>query len=332
MIHTHLNLTAGYSHALPSIDSTKAGQTVIAPLTFVLPELSSENKSSNFNKRLPPSCELGSLYIDPWGRTYMQPLIEYSLQITLRFRLPGDTAVQAISATHKIRVTAAPRCDPPAYSESILTTRAAVASADVRRSRFAKPFAKLSIVMAEPAPIVGSGVGGKCQSVGHLRLKWETSSEAYDEFECGQRAVKIEYHLQARTQYDTRVIRPESKVISDEARPNQRSEITHLGTFEVRSVDRDNVKLGGTADGWRCHTGTIQTPIHIAKDTVPTFSHCLASRDYFLLVKVQIQGLQHKALTIRVPVQVCEVAAETKFDDYEAKSSIYGDMLHSEVR
>jgi hypothetical protein len=108
---------------------------VIAPLTFVLPELCSENKSSTFNKRLPPSCELGSLYIDPWGRTYMQPLIEYSLQITLQFRLPGETAVRATSAKHKIRVTAAPHFEPPAYSESILTSRAAAASADLRRSR-----------------------------------------------------------------------------------------------------------------------------------------------------------------------------------------------------
>jgi hypothetical protein len=184
--------------------------------------------------------------------------------------------------------------------------------------------------MAEPAPIVESDAGRKCQSAGQLRLRWETSSEAYDEFERGQRAVKIEYYLQARTQYDTRVIRPESKATSDETRPNQRSEITHLGTFEVRSMDRDNVQLESVTDGWRCHTGTIQIPIQVAKDTVPTFSHSLASRHYLLLVKLQIQCLQHKALTIKVPVQVCGVAAETKSDEYEAE--IYGDMLLSEVR
>jgi hypothetical protein len=119
MIHTHLNLTAGHSHVLPSINGTAVGDALIAPLTFVLPELATESKSPDSNSRLPPSCELGSLYIDPWERSYMQPLIEYSLHITLRFRLLGETAIRAISAKHKIKVTTAPHCEPPRYSETI---------------------------------------------------------------------------------------------------------------------------------------------------------------------------------------------------------------------
>jgi len=162
-------------------------------------------------------------------------------------------------------------------------------------------------------------------------MVWETVSEAYDEFESGLRALRIEYWLQARTRFGTRVVLPGSEVDDDEARPNKRSEMMQLGTFEVRSMDRDDVRLEGGADGWRCHAGTVAIPVQVADDTIPTFSHCLASRDYLLVVTVRVQGLQHKALSIRVPVQVCESVAEAKCDDSEAKSSVYGDMLLSEV-
>ena len=253
MIHTHLNFSAGYSHALPSIQRTAVGRTLIAPLTFVLPELATDGRNANSYSRLPPSCETGALYVDPWGRAYMQPLIEYSLEVTLRFRLPGETAIRSISAKHKIQVTVAPHCDPPTYAESLSPIKAATASADVRRSRFAKPFAKLSVAMEEPAPVVGNGVGGKCRTTGRLRLVWETGSEAYDEFESGARAVRIEYWLQARTRFGTRVVLAGSEIDDDEARPNKRSEMMRLGTFEVRSMDRDGVQLESVAGGWRCH-------------------------------------------------------------------------------
>lgn len=329
MIYTHLNLSAGYSHALPLIQNTIPGNVLIAPLTFVLPEFATEKKPpGSTNSRLPPSCETGELYVDPWGRDYMQPLIEYSLHVTLRFRLPGETAIRSVSAKHKIKVTAAPHCDPPTYAESLSPVKAVIASADVRRSRFAKPFAKLSVAMSEPAPVVGNGVGGGCRTVGRLRLVWETTSEAYDEFESGLRPVRIEYWLQTRTRFGTRVVLAGSE---DEARPEKRSEMTQLGTFEVRAMDRDDVRLESCADGWRCHAGTVSIPVQVADGTIPTFSHCLASRDYLLVVKVQVQGLQHKALLIRVPVQVCESLAETKCDKSGAKSSVYGDMLLSEV-
>ncbi|GAB7333023.1 hypothetical protein MBLNU13_g04713t1 [Cladosporium sp. NU13] len=332
MIHTHLNLSAGYSHALPSIQRTTVGHALIAPLTFVLPEFATDGRNTGFNSRLPPSCESGAVYVDPWGRTYMQPLIEYVLHVTLRFRLPGRTAIRSISAKHKIQVTVAPHCDPPTYAESLSPpVKAVSASADVRRSRFVRPFAKLSVAMDEPAPVVGNGVGGKCRTTGRLRLVWETGSEAYDEFESGARAVRIEYWLQARTRFGTRVVLPGSEVDNDEARPTKQSEMMRLGTFEVRSMDRDDVRLKIGVDGWRCHAGTVAIPVQVADDTIPSFSHCLAGRDYLLVVKVQVQGLQHKAISIRVPVQVCESVAETKCDDSEVKSPVYGDMLLSEV-
>jgi hypothetical protein len=95
-------------------------------------------------------------------------------------------------------------------------------------------------------------------------------------------------------------------------------------------MDRDDVHLAGS-NGRRCHTGTIPIPVQVADGTIPTFSHCLASRDYVLLVKVEVQGMQHKALSIRVPVQVCESVVEAKCSSPQNKSSIYADMLSSEV-
>jgi hypothetical protein len=323
LIHTHLNQSVGFSHTLPLLSNAGIGKAVVLPLTFVLPELSMDGKGANSNGRMPPSCELGSLYVDPWGRTHMQPLIEYSLQVTLRYRLPGEPAIRTISTKHKIKVTTAPHCDPPPYSRSISEVKASAASAGVRRSKFAKPFALLRIAMAEPAPVVGNGIGGNCRTTGQLQVTWETSSEAYDEFELGNR-------LQARTRFGARAIGPDSQATEEEARPNKRVETTFQGTFEVRSMDRDNVHLT-RLDGQRCHTGTIPIPVQIADGTTPTFSHGLASRDYVLVVKVEVQGVQHKAISIRVPVQICESVVETKCNRPQTKSSIYADMLSSEV-
>jgi hypothetical protein len=331
LIHTHLNQSVGFSHTLTLLSDAGVGKAVVVPLTFVLPELSMEGKGANINSRMPPSCELGALYVDPWGRTHMQPLIEYSLQVTLRYRLAGETASRFMSAKHKIKVTTAPHCDPPAYSESDLAVKVVAASAEIRRSRLANPFARLKISMVEPGPVVGNGVGESCRTTGLLRLTWETSGDAYDRFELGKRPVKIEYRLQARTRFGTRAIGPSHKATDEEARPNKRVETILQGTFEVRSMDRDNVRLTDS-NGQKCHTGTIPIPVQVAEGTIPTFWHCLASRDYVLVIKVEVQGLQHKALSIRVPVQVCESVAETTRNSPRTKSSIYADMLSSEVR
>lgn len=339
MIHTHLNQQNGFSYALPSINNSSGREATVMPITFVLPELvgTSSHKDSSTNNgnngRMPPSCEAGALYVDPWGRSYMQPLIEYYLQVTLRFRLPGETAIRTISAKHKIRITTAPHNDPPTYSQDAVAVQGVTAAADVRRSRFAKPFARLSVAMAEPLPIVGRNAGGGGQAIGQLNIAWAPSSEAYDEFELGDRSVKIEYQLQSWTRYRTRAIRPGDQNISasEEPKPHRSMETTHLGTFEVRAADRDNVCLDVEEGQGRSHSGTIPIPIQVEEGMVPTFSSLLASRDYLLLVKVKIQGLQHDALSLRVPVQICESVASKDGGNAQTKPPTYGDMLTSEV-
>lgn len=338
MIHTHLNQQSGFSYALPSINNSSGREATIVPITFVLPELvsTSSNKASNSNHnngRMPPSCEAGDLYVDPWGRSYMQPLIEYYIQVTLRFRLPGETAIRMISAKHKIKITTAPHNDPPMYSQDAKAVHAAAATADVRRSRFSKPFARLSLAMAEPLPVVGRNAGGGGQRVGQLNIAWATSSEAYDEFELGDRSVKIEYQLQAWTRYRTRAIVPGDRHTSapEESKPLRSMETTHLGTFEVRAADRDDVCLSVDEGKGRSHSGTITIPIQVEEGIVPTFSSLLASRDYVLLVKAKMQGLQHDTLSLRVPVQICESVTSKNDGDTRTKSSTYGDILSSEV-
>lgn len=261
----------------------------------------------------------------------MQPFIEYSLRITLRFRLAGETEIRAISAQHPIRVTTAPHCDPPMYTESNSGARSVITAVDVRRSRFAKPFAELSAAMAEPPPVVGNGVGGRCRTMAQLQLTWETSSEAaYDEFELGKRLIKIDYQLLARTRFGTKAVDWNGGKRSDEVRPHKSVETMDSGTFELRAVDRDNVRINGV-DGRRCHTGSIAIPVQVNDRTVPTFSHGLASHDYVLLVKVQIQSLQHAALSMRVPIQICESTVGNKFSGCESLAKVYGEMISTEV-
>jgi len=335
MVHTHLNQSAGFSHSLSSLETMEVGSTLSIPATFVLPEFAtgsgSHHISNSSSKRIPPSCESGSLYLDPWGRSYKQPLIEYYLQATLQYRLVNEAAVRTISAKQKIRITTALHSDPPTYSEKASEPELVTASTAVSRSRFSKPFAKLSLAMAEPLPVVARGASGCCQTTGLLRLTWETSSEAYDEFELGERRVEVEYQLQARTRYSTRVVHGGEKNIGDGASTHERLEITPLGTFEVCATDRKDARIIASEKGRRGHTGTIPIPVQVAEGTVPTFSHVLASRDYTLLVKVRVQGLQHKALSVKVPLQICESSAVNDDNRLGARSEVYAKMALSEV-
>jgi hypothetical protein len=57
----------------------------------------------------------------------------------------------------------------------------------------------------------------------------------------------------------------------------------------------------------------------------------LASRDYTLLVKVKVQGLQHKGLSLKVPLQVCESSAANDDERVRAKSEVYAKMAVSDV-
>jgi len=282
---------------------------------------------SGISNRLPPSCESGSLYLDPWGRSYAQPLIEYYLQATLQYRVDNETAVRTISAKRRIRITTAPHSDPPEYSETTSKTKLVTASADIRRSRFSKSFARLSVAMGEPSTVVARNTSGCCQTTGQLHVGWETSSDADDEFELGRRRVEVEYRLQARTRFGTRVVRDGNHSAGDEA-----LEIKTLGTFEVCATDRNGVRNVASKKHRRGHSGTIPIPVQISEGAVPTFSHVLASRDYTLLVKVKVRGLQHKGLSLKVPLQVCESSAANNDDQrFRAKSEVYAKMAVSDV-
>jgi hypothetical protein len=309
------------------LNATQAGNKLSKPTTFVLPELATDpvNKSGISN-RLPPSCESGPLYLDPWGRSYAQPLIEYYLQATLKYRVDNETAVRTISAKRRIRITTAPHSEPPEYSKEESETELITASAEIRRSRFSKSFAKLSVAMGEPSTVVARNTSGCCQTTGQLQLSWETSSEANDEFELGRRRVEVEYRLQARTRYGTRVVRDGKTSAGDEA-----LETTALGTFEVCATDRNDVRVVASKKHRRGHSGTISIPVQVAEGAVPTFSHVLASRDYTLLVKVKVQGLQHKGLSLKVPLQVCESSAANDDERVRAKSEVYAKMAVSDV-
>ena len=303
------------------------------PATFVLPEFTagSGGKQSSSSSRMPPSFESGLLYLDPWGRSYKQPLIEYYLQATLQYRAANETVMRTISAKHRIRITTAPHSDPPTYFEKAPEPESITASADIRRSKFSKPFAKLGLAMAEPLPVVARGASGCCKAAGQLHLTWETSSQAYDEFELGKRRVELEYELQARTRYRTRVVQDNEISGDNKTTSYERLNSTHLGTFVVRATDRHNVRLAASRKQWRGHTGTIPIPVQIAEGTVPTFSHVLTSRAYTLVVKVRLQGLQHKALSVKVPLQVCETSAAHGDDRSRATFEMYAKMALSEV-
>jgi hypothetical protein len=212
------------------------------------------------------------------------------------------------------------------YAEKVIERELIAACADVSRSRFSKPFAKLSVAMEEPSPVVACG-----QTIGQLHLVWDTSSEAQDDFELGKRRVEIEYQLQSRTRYGTRVVKEGEDSIGDDSGSHEQSANTHLGTFEVCATDRNDVRAVDSRDGSRAYTGTIPILVQIAEGTVPTFSHVLASRDYALLIKVKVQGLQHKALSLKVPLQVCESSAAVKDESFRAKSEVYAKMGLSDV-
>jgi hypothetical protein len=327
IIHTHLNQSAGFSQSLPSINTTRSGNKLSIPTTFVLPELAIDSGSkSSISSRLPPSCESGSLYRDPWGRIYKQPLIEYYLQATLKYRVDSETAVRTITAKHKIRITTTPHNDPPMYTERLAERELVIASADISRSKFSKPFAKLSVAMEEPSPVVARG-----QTIGQLHVSWETSSEAHDEFELGKRRVEVEYQLQSRTRYGTRVAKSGENSTGDDSRTRTGLETTTLGTFEVCATDRNDVHVVTSEKQRRAHSGTISIPVQVAEGTVPSFSHTLASRDYALLMKVRVQGLQHKELSLKVPLQVCESSGADKDETFRVKSDVFAKMALSDV-
>jgi hypothetical protein len=248
------------------------------------------------------------------------------LQATLQYRVANETAVRTVSAKHKIKITTAPHSDPPEYFEKNSAKELVTASAEIRRSKFSKPFAKLSVAMEESLPATVRSASGGCQTIGQLQLTWETSSEAHDEFELGKRRVEIEYQLQARTRYGTRVVRDGEHSTGGEALEN-----TSLGTLEVRATDRNDVHVVASEKQWRARSGFIPIPVQVVEGTVPTFSHVLASRDYALLVKVRVQGMHHKALSLKVPLQVCESSGPTNDENFRPRSEVYAKMVLSDV-
>lgn len=299
------------------------------PIIFVLPELI--EGSSGPSHSMPPSCETGALYVDPWGRSYMQPLIEYSLQIRIQLRLSNDTRIRISSTKTKINITVAPHNEPPAYSRIQAETMGVNDSTAVRRSRFSKAFAKMSVSIAEPMPVVGHASNG-CQTVAELRLTWDTTSEAYDDFEMGKVPIRIDCHLHERTFYGTRSINPRDGTPCGDIRPYNLHRMIQLTTLQAQPADRQNVRLINSSGSTRCHTGTIPIVIKVEEGTVPSFCYSLAERTYALQLKVQLQRWHHHELVLKVPLQICEGMARRKDVEIMAECPASNALLSSEVR
>lgn len=300
MVHTHHKQACDLSNSLSFINNANAGTVVLIPIMLVLPELDTDSKGYRYF--MPPSCTAGPLYMDPQGRTYMQPLNEYFLEIDALFRSSSQTTICKASARYKINVTTAPRISPPTYSPFPMVATPASCTSEIRHTIFSKAFAQISLSIAEPRPILGHSKGC-CQTVGKLQISWNTLDALSIESASWQRPLTIKYYLQENVFSCTRVV-SDNKNVECAGKTRSRTKTARLGTLEVRLNELDSVRRATCENPARYYSGIVAIPIQIDEAITPTFSHLLASCDHALLVKAQIQGMRHREMSLKVPMRI----------------------------
>jgi hypothetical protein len=316
-----------------------------APFHFVISRLvaSPESGSPEQCLQLPPSLELGDLFIDrSTGKRFAQPSVAYNIRAAGRLNVRPDGSAMSLETSLPVIIMPLTEELPPTETSDFpLEFRESDAKL-LRRFSLRSALGQLKFSMQEPPPLVYErrSVGSSTDAV--LKLEFESTSSADVQKSLQGLSFTVCSLLRAKTFYSVKSfpMLPSQSLLDNGNQVQLHDSIIELGTWPVRDVlwgyRYDLLKTPATTAGDPPPAHTDHTcqasidsgseksnllgsnnsvpdgrwisywtiPIEIDLRLLPTFCSPLAARLYSLRVRVRVAGVRQEAFELEVPLQV----------------------------
>lgn len=284
---------------------------------------------------LPPSARLGRPFSarNP-DKTFMQPLIKYTMQACLITVSSNPTRISEYCAEREIEMRPYREALPPLDLSDYPGDFRPVASACLTTKKGRG--GELHLSTMEPVALSVNTKAPRATTAAIIRLCFlpgivEKELGLPYEWSC-----EIDTTIRKITFCSTRktkrmqTVEEASKLLYGDVRVEDLDTETRILNSLVWR--QDHLASNGTIRSDNANlpwTTTLSVPVSGSKRLLPTFATELASRRYSLVLHVRMKGLRHKPLEVEVPLQVVR---ESRVDGENLASSVHvGQFIEGEA-
>lgn len=268
--------------------------------------------------RLPPSLELGEVYIDSrTSKRYAQPNISYHLRTSVEY-ITGETGMHHVGSMW-LPVPVAPSTSafPPTQIDDFPTDFQERVSIPFRKNFATFTSGQLTASLQEPLPMAYNSSTGKSSTQACLRLEFIPASDHMTSPPPSGLKFTVSKLVRMKTFYSVRPFpgMPSQNLVGHS--PPMHDAIldlgkhcvvdilwiyTHLGVGRVPShATSSREKSGGQPGQW---VAEIALPIETRNPLIPTFCSALVARVYTICLRIRVPGAYCGPMDLEVPLQV----------------------------
>jgi len=314
----------GFHMAIPFhfiIPSTLAGSGLGSPLHCL---------------QLPPSIELGKVYIDESsGKRFAQPSVSYQMRALATFTVEGHG--QAPSAETCIPILIMPHTEelPPTDTKDFPAEFKLQESRAIRRSSLGRSFGTMTISMQEPRALTYDMSSTGAATEGSLNLEIESTGtgDIYQSLQA--MSFTVLSLIRIKTFYSIKAFSrlPSQTLLTIHGAIRLRDDMIKLETQNIPNVswgytydakedgtigkatqsDRQSLQSASKSNPqppqgkW---TTKINCSIRIDSRLLPTFCSAIVARLYSIILRVKVSGIKRESFDLEVPIQVVHTAPD----------------------
>lgn len=253
--------------------------------------------------RLPPSVAQGEARFDKTGKLYMQPLIEFSVSVSVSYRgVSGAEAVKSIELHCPITMASSMDFEPPLYQVLACEQKSNTCHTWLRKNRLAPKFAEVGLSMHGTEPMRSSPGCSIQHTKRYLQVRWAPKHTSTPQTETTV-TLHVESILVSKTCYGALLSDdlPNAQQLRYEA-VKLRSKIIKLGTRKCQFIVPQSANT--TVPPANPYCTLLLLPIQSSIVVPPSFATPHATRDYTLRVIVSFKGFRQGALALEAGLQV----------------------------
>ncbi|PMD11963.1 hypothetical protein NA56DRAFT_713667 [Hyaloscypha hepaticicola] len=268
--------------------------------------------------QLPPSLELGGLYIDKsTGKRFAQPCITYFLRASVSLNAGRDSDSKSLETSLPVIITPHTQEFPPTETKDFPSEFKEEESKVLRRTLIGNTLGTMKVSIHEPPPLTYSIGSARTSTKAVLNLEFESASSG-DQYQNVQGlSFTILSLIRTKTFYSIKSFPrlPSQSLLSLRGTTRLRDEILKLETRTVRNMswgyvyNVESQTKGATKSSIKSPPGgkwttVLDIPIEVDTRLIPTFCSSIVARLYTVILRVKVGGVRRESFDLEVPLQV----------------------------
>ena len=286
--------------------------------------------------RLPPSIELGNVYVDDSsGKRFAQPSISYHLRAVVKFAEQGQDP--AHTAETSIPIVIMPHTEelPPTDTKDFPAEFKLQESRIIRWSSLSRSLGTMTISMQEPRALTYDLSSTGASTEGFLNLEVEAKSTCNMHPSLRVMSFTVLSLLRVKTFYSIKAFPrvPSQSLLTVYGGTRLRDDMIKLETQNISNVSwgyaYDAIEDGTISKATQSNGQSLQSasksnpqppqgkwiakisyPIRIDSRLLPTFCSAIVARLYSIILRVKASGIKKESFDLEVPLQVVHTALD----------------------